>query len=537
MNDYFSDMGENLHSNSGGRPPTHSTGIAASEQYGDWAHSGPNGVGESPSKPDNMQPRSGRWIPIAIIVVLVLIIFACVAILLSIFSNRSVSGGQVAGGVSEASYRYGVVKTSERTLPRASVILTTIPDRETGDAYVLALRPSGDEAGGSYELAALDSGHSEVTEVAIEEVAEAQSFFDPESKLCEFVSVPSCQTVAKAIQVGDGIEVAWDDNEQKWMQDHTTYHAELIHGVVDDVVIGSTAPAEDAGSSRPSSIPVTNISAFDLHTGEELWTYNLSAPGFVGVGNNSVTVVEGTGISQALRDYFSEGQMAPSHVVEQWIQQVGTLDYETYRLEPAMQDRGDESEGVVEFVPVDPTAFAPSSDAIRQFDYLNTFYHQQMGCDGAPGILGGPGFPATAATRTPSNEQDCWLQMTNGSASFVTDLDLNAPIHWKIVLDPSTSMYVDLNQDGYDDLVVVGSLENDLTDPGSEVIIWIFDPEQPDNPMVFSVGGVSGAMTHGHTFDGDYLVFAPGPDAGLAVSVAGQGDNVTVSGHEVAPNW
>lgn len=514
----------------------HSTGVVAPEQYGDWAPPGPNGVGKPSSMPGNMQPGNRRWIPIAIIVVLVLIIIICVAFLLNIFSNRSVVGGQVGDGLSEASYRYGVVKTSERALPRASVVLTTIPDRETGNAYALALRPSGGDAGGSYELAALDSGDSEVGEVAIEEVAEAQVFFDPENKLCELVSIASCQTVPKEIQVGDGTEVAWNEEAQKWMQGDITYQAGLIHGVIDDVVFGSTALTEDAGSSRPSSIPVTDISAFDLHTGEELWTYNLSAPGFVGIGNNSVTVVEGTGVSQALRDYFSERQKAPSHVIEQWIQQVGTLDYETYQLEPAMQDRGDEGAGVVEFVPFDPTAFALSSDAIRQFDYLHTFYHQQMGCDGAPGILGGPEFPETAAARTPSNEQDCWLQMTNGSASFVTDLDMDAPIHWEIVLDPSTAMYADLNQDGYDDLVVVGSLENDLTDPGIEVIIWIFDPEQPDNPMVFSVGGVSGAMTHGHTFDGDYLVFAPGPDAGLAISVIGQGDNVTVSGHEVAPN-
>ena len=118
-------------------------------------------------------------------------------------------------------------------------------------------------------------------------------------------------------------------------------------------------------------------------------------------------------------------------------------------------------------------AKAPDKDAIKDFDYKNSF---------APFAYFKPGVDChhddtnrPVLRKIPDTNDGCWSNMVEGESQERLPWDDSAPL---LTLSNFEEQYVDINADGYTDLLLVGNSSSE----GGFTFAYIFDPTDPEHP-------------------------------------------------------
>lgn len=128
-------------------------------------------------------------------------------------------------------------------------------------------------------------------------------------------------------------------------------------------------------------------------------------------------------------------------------------------------------------------AKGPDKDAIKDFDIGNhfaliSFYDVNSGCN----YVENGGKPILF--KMPDMKNGCWSTMVEGESQSRYEPNVLAPAGAPLLsFRDSEKKYVDINADGYDDLIVFAPGLD-----GGECFIYIFDPTDPEHPYVATIG-------------------------------------------------
>lgn len=438
---------------------------------------------------------------------------------------------------SETEYAYGVVKIDDHALPAHTVVIASRTGTESHSVYSLALQKNSDNDDYSAAILRTQPG-DEPEEVAVIPLDETRVLSDPLTVLCQYAFDADCsqQETSPTIEFQDFGSFAWNEDEGQWTHDNTSYSTDVILGVVGQTVFGSTN-APNRGTSAIGSAPLDNITAFNRETGEKQWSYSLEKPGFVSVDGEGLVVVEGVNIPQDVRTYLADKEYSPVDA-RAVVDFVKDIDHRFYRLRPA--STSDEAESVADPQPapvIERALFGPAPDAIRSFDYMNAMYPFWVDtpCLNKEALEYSSSKALSAA---PDEPEMCWDQVTNGVGDYqfgdyapgkraresILQYGHSPAVH----VEADSALYTDVNGDGYEDLVVLtGHMFEGNAGPTMNV--FVFNPEDPDRPLMYWVGSGSGEPATEFWFEDGRLNFGLPSCPMVKVAFEGTGSNVTIT--------
>lgn len=397
---------------------------------------------------------------------------------------------------SEPAYAYGVVKVDEAPLPEKSVVLASRVSPDGQSVYSLVVRQKVDESQEFETTLIRTTPGSDVVEETVVPLEETAVFTDPLAELCHlgFDSDCSHQIDESTIEyVGFGT-FTWDENRSVWTHNDVAYSTDVILGVVGETVFGSRTARGIEGSAATGVAVVEDVTAFDRQTGSERWTYKLEKPGFVSVDANGLVVVEGITLPAEVREYFATTEYSARDVTALFTE-LGERTDRYYRLTPASSEK--EAEIVTNpqsSVQITTSIFGPAPDAIRSFDYMNTFYPFAADA-GCPGFDEQRSDGYQSVTPLPTQSERCWDLVENGRGNYsFGDFAPGTPARQSVEsmglvpgthVAQDTALFTDVNADGYEDLIVFSRLGY-LDIVGGDMNVFIFNPEDPERPLVYS---------------------------------------------------
>lgn len=417
---------------------------------------------------------------------------------------------------SEPGYAYGVVRTNEGALPAQSVVLASRVGPHDQAVYSLVARHNGDDSE-AFEIAVMrTTPGSEIVEETSVPLEETSALINPSVELCRLGFGIDCsqENDENTVDyVGFGT-FTWDQQQSAWTHDDVTYSADVILGVVGDTVFGSTTAAGIEGSVETGGAVVKEVTAFDMQSGTERWTYQLQKPGFVSVDTEGLVVVEGVTLPPDVRQHFVDTDYSARDVAALFTE-LGERTDSYYRLAPAENE--EKAETVTDPQPpihILADIFGPAPDAIRNFDHLNAIYPFNWEPDCWGQNTRGDRY-TESMSKPPKTPEQCWVQLTNATGEYTQGIWVPGSDHRQnfsgfigLKLDLDTVKYMDVNNDGFEDVVIRGYYHFDAT-PGTSIFVWVFDPHDPDHPKLYydttgsSSPGVDFWMENGRLQFGD----------------------------------
>lgn len=363
-----------------------------------------------------------------------------------------------------ATYSYGVVKVDERPRADQSIVLSSALSEDGTQLYNLLARVTDHTASYVVETITMAPGKADeaAVETQIDIVDPHKPLKNPHQTLAEGLHSPTHLSTAGPSDTRITFATKafdWDSSVEKWISGSTNFDADVLYGIVDNLVIGTRHAPDFAGRADGYSIPAAEVTAFNLETGDPVWAYALDNPGYVSIASNTIAVSEVPHSIDIAAAQIFEGDEYISYLEGAAADAKGAS---VYRLAPSRSDLTSSEQAVSaveipEFIPI-------NRHAIRDFDYRNATYALRDQFDGLTQLTLTNGL--MYLTQPPPD--DSWT--------------ITYPESPRTILsDPDTpdSYYGDFNQDGYEDLMV--PLMHSTSVYGGngwlvEFVVFVWDP-------------------------------------------------------------
>ncbi|MDO5719397.1 MAG: hypothetical protein Q4P05_01530 [Actinomycetaceae bacterium] len=396
------------------------------------------------------KPTNALYITVTVVLVLVIAVLSYVLYGLTIGHK--------------ATFSYGVVKVDERPLSDQSLVLSSALSADGTRVHNLIVRVKDTNASYSVETLSLDSDNTEkapvITQIDVADTRKPLS--NPRHTLVEhlesYAHISTVGASEQQVTFADR-DFTWDESAHQWFCDTAGFEADVLYGIVDNLVIGTQHAPDFAGRADGYSIPAAEVTAFDLQTGNPVWAYPLDNPGYVSIAANTIAVSEVPAtIDIAAAQVFEN---------EEYISYLEAVAAEAngqslYRLAPSHTDLTSTEQAVST---LDVPQFLPiNRHAIRDFDFRNATYALHDQFDGLTELTLTDG--EMFLTQAPPDE-DWVILYPESPRATLRDFD-----------NPD-SYYGDFNQDGYEDLIV--PLMHSTSVYGGngwlvEFVVFVWDP-------------------------------------------------------------
>lgn len=397
-----------------------------------------------------------------------------------------------------ASYAYGVT-TIETVSARSGAVLALTAD----DGVATGLLAGADGTLQRWEV----SKGGDAT-AALADAPPVAELVTNRGAACKAISA-NCPPADAAITIAGLGAMTWQEEEAQWTSENgPAFDATLVYGRVDDLVIGNRTEADLAGSVDTSQIPVDSITAFDIETGETVWTKYFDHPSIVALGTKHIwaaesplswSELEGSDDAEAtFAALVDTAERAPTVLRLGPASKANTEVFadapEKATLAAASVDTSAPTASPTPSASPSPTptpeptssettpAVAP--DAIKGFDLLNAAVPagdpnaSQPDC---PQDSGYWNFDTSELTKPnfhklPQSPDPCfWHKLEHGKYEETVGNDT-----WTMVdISDQSFQYADLNGDGYLDVLVSG-----LWGDAVGFTAVIFDPQDPEHPYM-----------------------------------------------------
>ncbi|MDO5727927.1 MAG: hypothetical protein Q4Q03_08395, partial [Bowdeniella nasicola] len=388
-----------------------------------------------------------------------------------------------------SSYAYGVT-TIDTYSNESGVVFAQVTE---GDTAVILLATDPDGGLSRWEIT--DPDHHTNTPVA--DPPPLAQLLTEKGGVCEIAGFQCPPPEAKISVDGLG-EMTWQNDSAQWVSESgVAFDTTLIFGRMDDLLIGNRTEAHLAGSVDTSQIPVDSITAFDIETGDIVWTKYFDHPSIVALGTKHIWAAESPLSWNELQG--SDDAEATFAALVDTAERAPTV----LRLGPASKANTETFADAPEKATLAAASAATSAstasptptpkptpsetkpavapDAIKASDIRNgsvpraSAYRQEHGSradDFCQDEVYGPNPPNIH--KLPDDPDPClWLDMVDGDSTAQLSY-IDAPEGCI-----GENEYADINGDGYLDALIVGS----FWDAG-RLFAVIVDPENPSHPYM-----------------------------------------------------
>lgn len=387
------------------------------------------GSGSGGSVPKSARPHGRRLLVSAVVLVSVLVVAAVVVLLfvLGVFGPRS--GSSLANGLKVSLNKLVVIQVEgdDEDVAVSRPYSVFLPG---GDLAVFA--PAGEKV--YYNVVRQDTG-SQVSPGKAkitwpEDADESGGALEPCESGQRYVLEDNTVTCAKV--------------DAPKMADKKMGFGQVLYSGKDLQIVAS--PSVDNAKALSGFSP----------DGKLLWSKELATPGQVSLDGSNIIVTS-----------FEDSQVS--------IEGYGAVEE---------SQKPSESPTLVE------AAKGPDKDAIKDFDYKNSFvpdttYADISDCAHFFKNEGSPVF-----NKIPDTNDGCWLTMVEGESQEKIEeeddfgIDPYVGLPWVQLDSPgSHPEYADINLDGYTDFLVMGNIPDAL-----ETLAYVFDPTDPEHPYVAVLG-------------------------------------------------